>query len=135
MTYRLYPAFLLCKEDFFEMRLPRFILDLVAAIAIGALGYWFKADGATGFLVGIFALLAIEIARLIPLVERMYHQSEAVTLLLTELRAPDRFSEILLLYGLRDLSSLSKSMVSVGRDETRQFWRDCVARASIKWSV
>jgi hypothetical protein len=88
-----------------------------------------------GFLSGVGALIAIEAIRTILLVEKVYKQYEAVSSLLVELRAPDKFSELLLLYGLKDLGNLSRFFISVGKDEVRNFWRDCIARASIKWSV
>jgi hypothetical protein len=117
------------------MKAPRFVIDLLLAVAVGLLGAYLKADGALGLLVGITSLFAIETTRMIPLVEKIYHQYEAVNTLLRELQAPDKFSEILLLHGLKDLGHLSQSSISVSKDDVRNFWRDCLARADTKWSV
>lgn len=117
------------------MRLPRFLVDFSIALLVGLAAWFLKADGAIGFLLGISALFAIETARLIPLVEKIYQQYQAVNALLESLRATDKFSEILLLYGLKDLHNLSNSCVSVGKDDVRPFWKDCVARAKSKWTV
>jgi hypothetical protein len=133
VVYQLYVGYLLCKKD--ALQPPRVAIDLSAAVVIGFLGAYLKADGAIGFLAGLAALFAIETYRMIPLVEKIYHQYEAANTLLKQFEAPDKFSEILLLHGLKDLGQLSQSSISVNKDDVREFWRDCLARANIKWSV
>jgi hypothetical protein len=133
VVYQLYAGFLLCEED--AMKVPRFVVDLLVAVLVGLLTWYLGAERGMGLAVGIAALFALETARMIPLIEKIYHQYEAVNTLLKEFQAPDKFSEVLLLHGLKDLGQLSQSSISVGKEDVRDFWRDCLARATSKWSV
>src|SRR5687767_13242253 len=116
------------------MKYSTIIIDLLIAAVVGAISsIW--AEGIVDFLIGLVTFFAIEMVRLNMWARRIDEQYEFISHALKAFKSSDKFSDLVLLYGLRSLGSLSKSSISVERDHVWEFWKDCMARVNSKWSV
>ncbi len=110
------------------------IIDVVIAIAIGVItSFW--TSGSTSLLIGTISFFSIELIRLKLSTEKILEQHNLINSLINLLKPHDKVSELALLYGLRNLSKLTPESVLVSKDDTWDFWKDCVGRAENKFSI
>jgi len=109
-------------------------VNLGIALVVGVVSsFW--ATGPVAFLIGTAAFLAGEMVRFNVWATRINDQYQRIAVIVDALKTQDNFSDLLLLYGLRQCGRVQKATVGVGRDDVWNFWRDCIARANGRWSV
>lgn len=109
-------------------------LETTISIAIGLITtFW--VSGTESFLIGLVVFFCIEMVRVRFMAEHSAEISSKIEGLLELLQQPNPVSELALLFGLRNALQLTGSSVLVNRDKAWEFWRECMLRSKIKWSV
>jgi hypothetical protein len=110
------------------------LIELIISVIAGCLAS-FVLDKADAFLFGLLLFMLIEVIRLRGGLNRTHAAVMLTDAYVRSLSSKDALSELRFLYGLRAGSRLGADVVRVPKAETRDFWRDCVARASSRWFV
>mgnify|MGYP006300579019 CR=1 FL=1 len=109
-------------------------LETTISIVIGLITtYW--VSGTESFLIGLIVFFCIEMVRVRFMAEQSEEVASKIEGLLELLQQPNPVSELALLFGLRNALQLTGSSILVNRDKAWEFWRECMLRTKIKWSV
>jgi len=105
-----------------------------ANIIIGYFTSW-HLSGSHAFLTGLLFFFILELILIKIKVDKLLEQHELLVPLVTNFKLENRFSEIVVLYALRSFKKITKSSVTVQKEDVWDFWWDCFSRIKNSWIV
>lgn len=109
-------------------------LEIAIAIVIGLVTtYW--VSGVESFIIGLIVFFCIELVRIRIMTEETFKKSSNISSLLALMQPVNPVAELTILFGLKNLAQLNEHTISVTREKSWEFWRQCVLRAKMRWAV
>jgi hypothetical protein len=110
------------------------VFEFLISTTIGLITtFWIS--GTESFIIGLLVFFSIEMVRVRLMVENAKKISSDIRNIFNLVYSKNPITELAILFGYKGLLRLSEDQFYVPREESWEFWRQCLLRTEIQWSV